>query len=247
MTLSLNLDSRSLVTQIADTLRNRIVRGELEPGARIRQDEYAEAFGVSRTPLREAFRLLEAEGWIQIRPRSGVEVSRFSRVEAQEILVMRLLLEPLATRIGAVTHDTAQERLVRKIFNSWPADTGRDLAQIDAYDTLNQRFHYALYGMPDGTSQDPIHVGLRGYWERYLRYRRVYYWRDPDSTSNPAEEHSRILQAWTARDGGEAEVAMAHHILGAGKILLRSLDDGADQTFTPALRELADRYDIDLT
>ena len=74
-TLSLRRRSQTtLVDEIVDAIRDRIVRGELEPGLKIRQQEFAEVLGVSRTPLREAFQRLEADGWVQLEARRGAEV-----------------------------------------------------------------------------------------------------------------------------------------------------------------------------
>ncbi|MFF3567484.1 GntR family transcriptional regulator [Nocardia jiangxiensis] len=246
MSVSLNLDSRTLVTRIADRLREQIIAGELEPGARIRQDEYAEAFGVSRTPLREAFRLLDAEGWITTRPRSGVEVSRFSPAEVQDIITMRLLLEPLAIRVSAVTHTSEESAALRTLHERWQADRSRWQSQTEEYNAVNQEFHFALYGLKPGADPDPVYAGLRGYWERYTRYRRVY-WHSADSMSRSSDEHAALLDAWLARDADRAEVVLAQHILHAGRSLVRSLAGDEPPAFSPQLIELAKRYDWPLS
>ncbi|MFE5702334.1 GntR family transcriptional regulator [Rhodococcus sp. ACS1] len=246
MAASMHLDARSLVSRIADSLREQIITGKLEPGMRIRQDEYAEAFGVSRTPLREAFRLLESEGWIDMRPRSGVEVSRFSSAEVQEISAMRLLLEPLAIRVATVSHTDADERSIRDIARGLIAEQPSDgVARFDAIAEANRKFHYALYGFDDEVVLDPIQSGLRGYWERYSRYRRVY-WNVDDHLMHSNEGHQRILDAWSARDADRAERELARHILGAVRSLVYELDEHRASSFSPTLHELAKRYDFDL-
>lgn len=242
MSVSSNLDSRTLVTRIADRLREQIIAGELEPGARIRQDEYAEALGVSRTPLREAFRLLDAEGWITTRPRSGVEVSRFSPTEVQDIITMRLLLEPLAIRVSAVTHTADEEAALRILHERWQGDRSRWHGQTEEYNAVNQEFHFALYGLKPDAGPDPVYAGLRGYWERYSRYRRVY-WHSADSMRRSGDEHDALLDAWLARDADRAEAILAQHILHAGRSLMRSLSGDETPAFSPQLIELAKRYD----
>lgn len=247
MPASLNLDAPSLVSRIADSLRDQILTGQLEPGSKIRQDQYAEAFGVSRTPLREAFRLLEAEGWVQIRPRSGVEVSSFSPVKVQEILVMRLLLEPLAIRGAALNHTPAQGEVVSRLFEQLASHSKTEQGEAENYDFANQEFHHALYGLDTELPLEPIKETLRGYWERYSRYRRVYYWRANDSISHSNDEHRRILDAWVARDADGAERELARHILRAGWSLLGSLDGGGPAAnISPHLLEVAKRYDFDI-
>lgn len=245
MARSMTLDSRTLVTQISDHLRDQIISGEIAPGSRIRQDEYADAFGVSRTPLREALRLLESEGWVQIKPRSGVEVISFSPVKVQEILVMRLLLEPLAVRVGALSHTTSDATALREFIA--PAENADDSA-AEAYEMSNQRFHYGLYGIRAGqVNVSPIYQTLSTYWERYSRYRRVYFTRDKDSVSHSVGEHERIYAAWIDRDADRAEAELARHILGAGRSLMRSIEHDAELSVTAELKQLAERYEFDLT
>ncbi|MEW1934565.1 GntR family transcriptional regulator [Rhodococcus sp. NPDC079359] len=246
MSLSLSLDSRTLVTQITDKLREQIITGKLAPGDRIRQDAYAEAFGVSRTPLREAFRLLESEGWIQLRARSGVEVSRFSPVEVQEILSMRLLLEPLAIRVSAVGHADDSVPALTSLLEQLPSGPSRSVEEVEVYEAANQKFHYALYGLTDASTDEPLHTSLRSHWERYSRYRRVYYRSDSESTSHSNEEHVQILEAWQSRDADRAEAELARHILSAGRSLVRALGDNDRPSFLPTLTALAGRYDFDL-
>ncbi|MGW6729681.1 GntR family transcriptional regulator [Nocardia sp. NPDC055029] len=243
---SLNLDSRTLVTRIADSLRERIISGQLEPGAHIRQDEYADAFGVSRTPLREAFRLLAAEGWVTIRPRSGVEVVRISAAEVQDIVAMRLLLEPLAIRVAALTHTEEEAATLQKGHCRLQAERPREQGLANEYDAANQEFHFALYGLKLGETSDPLHVSLRGYWERYSRYRRVYYSRAIDSLSNSSDEHAALIDAWLARDADRAEAILAQHILYAGCSLVRSLSSAEPPCYAAQLVELAKRYGCDL-
>lgn len=242
MASSLDLDSRTLVTRIADLLREQILTGQLAPGARIRQDEFAENFGVSRTPLREAFRLLESEGWIEIRPRSGVSVSQFSPAEVQDILAMRLLLEPLAIKVAAYSHDEAETVRLQAIFESLHSAQHEHQNNTATYDSANEDFHFALYGMSVNTTTNPLYSSLRSYWERYARYRRVYYARTADSVEDSSSEHDGLLRAWIARDGDAAEQLVAQHILRAGISLLRSLTQDATPAISLQITELARRY-----
>ncbi|MGW6730150.1 GntR family transcriptional regulator [Nocardia sp. NPDC055029] len=245
MAVSWNLDSRTLVVRIADSLREQIITGDLEPGAHIRQDEYAEAFGVSRTPLREAFRLLEAEGWVAIRPRSGVQVVRFSPAEVQDILVLRMLLEPLAVRVAALNHSEEEAVELREMHSRWLESRPEAHARTDEFDAANQEFHFALYGLAT-VDPDPLLVSLRGYWERFSRYRRVYHGRSTDSITRSSDEHEALLKAWLARDADGAETILAQHILHAGCSLVRSLGGDEPPRFSQLLVQLAQRYDCDL-
>lgn len=125
--------------QIARTLADRIVSGALEPGARLRQDHIAEEFGASHVPVREAFRLLEAQGLAKSEPRRGVRVAAFDLNQVREVAEMRAALEVLALR-NAAQHLTpailkaAEEAILE-------GDQARD---VIAWETANRRFHRLL-------------------------------------------------------------------------------------------------------
>ena len=87
-----------LAVKISHALAARIISGEIEAGARLRQDHIAEEFGASQVPVREAFRRLESQGLVESEPRRGVRVAGFSADEVREVAEMRAALEALALR-----------------------------------------------------------------------------------------------------------------------------------------------------
>ena len=91
----------TIASRISRVLADRIVRGELAPGARLRQDHIAEEFKTSHVPVREAFRRLEAQGLAISEPRRGVRVASFDLAEVREVAEMRAVLEVLALRHAA--------------------------------------------------------------------------------------------------------------------------------------------------
>ncbi len=97
----------TLADEIAVAVRHRIVSGTLEPGTKIRQQELAKDLGVSRTPLREAFRCLESEGWVDLTAHRGAEVRALTATEAEDIFAMRAVHET-----GAARNADATERAV---------------------------------------------------------------------------------------------------------------------------------------
>ena len=110
----------TLVDDIVDAIRERILLGELEPGLRIRQQQFAEVLGVSRTPLREAFQRLEADGWLQLRARRGAEVRPLTVDEACEIFTMRVVLETTAARLAARSHSEGDAARARALLERIP-------------------------------------------------------------------------------------------------------------------------------
>lgn len=233
----------TLVSQIAAQLRNAIVSGELKPGERIRQDDFAERFGVSRTPLREALVILEGDGFVVLRPRAGFTVVNLSFAEAENLSVMRLALEPLAVSIAAEKHSDDDVphvlQLLERTMTPINADDKLDRARL-----ANRDLHFALYGIHSGLVPPSIAGAIEQFWVRYERYRHMY-WRGTER-ENPTHitNHTAVVEAWIDRDSARAEREMAHHVLGAMVGLLRTFDEA--ESFSPALEVLADRYQFDL-
>ncbi len=126
----------TIASRISRVLADRIVRGELSPGARLRQDHIAEEFQTSHVPVREAFRRLEAQGLAISEPRRGVRVASFDLAEVREVAEMRAVLEVLALRHAArhltpAILDEAEEA----------ARAGDAAADVHAWEEANRRFH----------------------------------------------------------------------------------------------------------
>ncbi|MGN8022574.1 GntR family transcriptional regulator [Phyllobacterium sp. 22229] len=126
----------TIANRISRILADRIVTGQLEPGAKLRQDHVAEEFGASHVPVREAFRKLEAQGLAVSEPRRGVRVASFDLAEVREVALMRAELEGLALR-HAAPHltssilDEAEQATVA-------GDNSRD---VRSWEEANRRFH----------------------------------------------------------------------------------------------------------
>lgn len=129
----------TIAATISRILSQRIISGELEPGAKLRQDHIADEFNTSHVPVREAFRRLEAQGLAVSEPRRGVRVASFSLEEIREVAEMRAALEVLALRHAA-------PHLTRAILDeaeqaSHAGDNSRD---VQSWEAANRRFHRLL-------------------------------------------------------------------------------------------------------
>jgi DNA-binding GntR family transcriptional regulator len=126
----------TIASRISRVLADRIVRGELTPGLRLRQDHIAEEFGTSHVPVREAFRRLEAQGLAISEPRRGVRVASFDLKEVREVAEMRAALEVLALRHAA-------KHLTPAILDAAEEATreGDAAADVHAWEDANRRFH----------------------------------------------------------------------------------------------------------
>ena len=126
----------TIAGRISRVLADRIVRGELAPGARLRQDHIAEEFQASHVPVREAFRRLEAQGLAISEPRRGVRVASFDIAEVREVAEMRAALEVLALKHAA-------RHLTPAIFDAAEKATreGDAASDVQAWEAANRRFH----------------------------------------------------------------------------------------------------------
>lgn len=126
----------TIASRISRVLAERIIRGEIAPDARLRQDHIAEEFGTSHVPVREAFRRLEAQGLAINLPRRGVRVASFDLKEVREVAEMRAALEGLALRHAA-------QHLTSAILDAAEEATreGDAAADVYAWEEANRRFH----------------------------------------------------------------------------------------------------------
>jgi DNA-binding GntR family transcriptional regulator len=130
-----------LTTQaLADALRQEIADGRLAPGEALRQEELATRFGISRIPVREALRTLQAEGLVNYSPNRGATVAVVSDAEIQEMLEVRIALECHALRLAvpnAADADIAHARGILQDYDAAP--------DADAWSAMNWSFHWTLY------------------------------------------------------------------------------------------------------
>jgi DNA-binding GntR family transcriptional regulator len=244
-TLSLSRRSQTtLVDDIVDAIRDWIIHGELQPGLKIRQQQFAEALGVSRTPLREAFQRLEADGWVDLRARRGAEVRPLTVGEAGEIFTMRVVLETTAARLAAVLHTDDEAQRARRLMAAPAAASPDDGRPDEDVEAVNLAFHEAVYGLDSPATPRELVDNLRGYWTRALRYRLVY-WSQPSAVELSRVAHDAILSAWLARDADATEWAVADHILTALWRIAARIGD-RDGPPAPALEALAGRYGVEL-
>lgn len=129
----------SVASQIAAALAERIISGELPPGAPLRQDHVADEFGASHVPAREAFQMLRAQGLVVSEQRRGMRVAPLDGASVREVVEMRAALEPLAFRHAAPRMTQAQ---IAKIEEALQA--GEQASTILAWETANRHFHKAL-------------------------------------------------------------------------------------------------------
>jgi DNA-binding GntR family transcriptional regulator len=198
-------DSKVVSVQIADSLREQILSGDLMPGERIRQEEIAEAFKASRIPVREALRILVTDGLVEVVANSGAWVSSLTMAQCIEQYQIRERIEPLLLRESL---DRFDESLIPKLEQLVSAlEANQD---VKVFMALDRDFHMMTYsGAPDTTLKEII-VRL---WNTTQPYRRVY----TKLVGSPGLsvthlEHRLLLEAITRRDYEDAERILSGHI-----------------------------------
>lgn len=193
----------SLDRGIADSLREVILNGDLAPNTRLRQEDLAIHFHVSRIPIREALQQLESEGLITIEPRRGARVSALTPGQVRELFEMRIVLECLLLEKAVPKLDDRQINAARETLRKMNAPrTPKNYVQ------LNEAFHEGLYEAAERPMiLEHVHR-LRNNAKRYLRLNLEKFQR----RRKAADEHVAILDACEARDADRASLVLRQHL-----------------------------------
>lgn len=207
---------------VLDELRKSIVSGDLVPGQPIRQDAIAQRLGVSRVPLREALKTLEAEGQVVYQPHRGYSVAELSLSDLLEVYRMRELLESEAATVATGRFDDADlARIGDARLDVERAAADGDLVAMIA---ANRRFHFALLepaGMPR------LLRVVRTLWDATDAYRAVYY-NSGENRERVRHEHNEIVTAATDRRAEELVRLLNAHRNHAVEALRATIASEAD-------------------
>jgi DNA-binding GntR family transcriptional regulator len=214
------LERDTTAKAVAERLRDEIQHGTLAPGTRLRQNEVAGRFGVSTTPVREAFAQLQAEGLVRIDPHRGAVVFHPSTQDLLEFYEIREVLESLAVI-------RAMPNLGREVVKDLTALIDRMRRTDDArrWLQLNDEFHLRLYACADRPRLSSLIENLRDASTPYI-YMYVA-GRSPSQRAN--EEHKALLDACVRGDEEAAREAIRAHMRSAAGDLARHLDGEAEE------------------
>lgn len=215
------LEGATLAKSIAQRLREDVLAGRREPGARLRLEDLKETFGVSWSPLREAISRLVAEGLIVADGQRSYKVAPASRDELAEILDMRVLLETSALRRSIQRGDDAWEAQVLAAQHRLSKLESRRVlpGEAEQWETWHRAYHAAL----TQACGSPILLQFcRTVHDMHDRYRRLYLsTREVDR--GIAKEHRAIAEAALARDVDRACGLLEEHIQRTGKNILKTM------------------------
>lgn len=196
----------STADKLAEALAELIFSGDFEPGARLDEQQLAQRFAVSRTPVREALRLLATSGLIDIRPRRGAFVTEVSPSELEELFVAMGELEATCARLSALSMAPTERRRLEALHERM-----RDLAQGDAaagFAEANHAFHAMIYAGAHNAVVADMTAALR---KRLAPFRRAQFHIEGRPPRSHAE-HEAVVRAIVAGDASGAHAAMLRHV-----------------------------------
>jgi DNA-binding GntR family transcriptional regulator len=216
--LLLPIRRQTLTGMTIDAIRERILRGHYPEGEPLRQDAIGAELGVSRIPVREALRQLEAEGLVTFSPHRGAVVSSLSLKQIRELFELRAEIEGDLIR-RAVPHMTPEDHArAGDILDAY--DLALHHGQVPVWGALNWQFHSTLYAPADrGLTMSMVHK-LHQHSDRYLRMQLAL----THGETRARHEHRAIAVAARKGDAAKAQRLLREHILGAGRALVSFLE-----------------------
>lgn len=189
-------------------VRDRILSGELQPGAVIQQRELASQIGISTTPLREALRRLKSEGLVELDAHRDARISPLRAEEGRDLLELRKSLDPLAAGLAAQRRTNSDIQAIRAAHSVLePLPSHPAVEQLVAH----RNFHAAIYR---ASHNDLLIDALEGLWDKADRYRRLALQSDrgQDARDQKAREHQLLVDLIASGDSDAAANLMRTHI-----------------------------------
>src|ERR671937_1334313 len=223
--------SAALVDHLAATIRSRVLNGEIASGERLRQESLAAEFGVSRTPVREALRQLQAAGIVELQPNRGAVVRGPSVRDIREAYEVRAELEGLAAEIAATRIRDAQLRELRaaqRLFRRSIAQLLRGRVAHDGgpangeWTRANDLFHRVVQEAAGNARLTDIVQDLHRAFPRGLTWAALS--GSSALLQQNIDEHRAILEAIERRDAAEARRRMVMHVRHAGELIARHFE-----------------------
>lgn len=204
----------TLREKILENIRDAIISGSITSGSRVSEPELAERFGISRTPIREAFRQLESEGYLKVIPRKGAVVSAYTQRDVEEFYAIKSILEGYAAKLACSKLTTKEidrlqainERLVELC----------ELGDIKQFFKVHSDFHDLFIKAADN---DKLREMINLLVTRFQRLRLMSL-SQPGRMAVSVQEHNKIIAAFREHDCETAELLVRKNAEYGGKVLL---------------------------
>ena len=200
------IEKKTLHEEIANNLRELIMSGELQEGHKIKEDELCSSMGISKTPLREALRVLSVEGLIKLVPNRGSFVSTPTFEEIREMFDVMSVLEGICARAAAEKMNAKDLAALEKLHNNLEKNF-KHRAQRE-YIRINNQFHSFVQEMAGNRTLNQIVNGLR---QKILLY-RYQSLNLPERFEQSIQEHRDLIEAFRKKESKKAETLMRRHL-----------------------------------
>jgi DNA-binding GntR family transcriptional regulator len=200
---ALSLAPRALYEEVAELLRQRIFQRELEPGSWIDELKLAEEYGISRTPLREALKVLAAEGLVTMKVRRGAYVTEVSEKDLADVYHLLSLLESDAAGVVADRATPAQRAELQALHQELESAAG----DRDRFFAVNEQFHMRLLEMADNRWREQMVADLR----KVMKLNRHNSLLKSGRIEESLAEHRAVMAALLARDANLTRQRMQEH------------------------------------
>jgi DNA-binding GntR family transcriptional regulator len=204
---------RNASVAASELIRDAIVEGRLEPGRRLKEEELARELGISRTPIREALLMLQAEDLVVATPNRGATVRAHDASELEDLYDLRALLEGHAARRAAGRISEREVELLRASCDRFAAVPASDIPGLIRENLL---FHNAILEAAGSARL----VSMVGKVIKLPLVYNAYRWYSPEQMRISVEYHRRIVEAFAVRDADAAEQNMREHVFEARDVLV---------------------------
>mgnify|MGYP001148819535 FL=1 len=205
--LTLNMDAYLPLRDVVfNTLREAILKGDLKPGERLMELQLAAKLGVSRTPIREAIRMLEQEGLAVTIPRKGAEVARMTEKDMEDVLQIRDALDELAASIAC--EQISEEELAELRHTMHEFEESTKTGDVKRIAEADVRFHDIIYHATRNVKLENMLNNLR---EQMYRY-RVEYLKDENNYPTLMKEHKDIVEGLVRKNKMQVTETMHQHV-----------------------------------
>jgi DNA-binding GntR family transcriptional regulator len=215
---NIRIDEPKLLSEdIADSIRAAIINGKFKPGEKISEGDLAESMGISRTPMREAFRKLENEGFIEIVPRKGAVVTGINPDEVNDLYEIKSTLEGLAARLATANiREREIERLER--INEELKEL-IDKNDLEAFYRAHTKFHEVFVRLSANRRLIQMISNLNDHFKRFGIVSLTL----PGQYEKAIKQHWEIIEAFKKRDEQAVEEKVRTNVMTGGKVLAAHL------------------------
>ncbi len=208
---------QTLREKILETIREAILSGALKPGEKVAEPELAERFGISRTPIREAFRQLESEGYLTVIPRKGAVVAELSEREVEEFYAIKSVLEGYAARMAA--ENLTEKDIERLEGINERLEQFAVSGDVKTFFKVHNEFHDLFI---KAAGNEKLHELINQLVRKFTRSRLTSLSIEGRMHIS-VEEHKKLIEAFRKHDGDNADYLVKRTAAIGGKLLIQSL------------------------